>query len=91
MLKCFFYILSSRRSPEIILLLPFTQAIDMWSLGCLAVALYLGTLLYTGHNEYDMASVTQNSDCGGFLFQDFSDFSVSTLLSFKSYSFHEIS
>lgn len=45
------------RSPEIILLLPFTQAIDMWSLGCLAVALYLGTLLYTGHNEYDMVSI----------------------------------
>lgn len=62
MLMIFIFILCCR-SPEIILLLPFTQAIDMWSLGCLAVALYLGTLLYTGHNEYDMASVTQKSHC----------------------------
>lgn len=65
-MQIFKYILSCHRSPEIILLLPFTQAIDMWSLGCLAVALYLGTLLYTGHNEYDMASVTQKSDCSHF-------------------------
>lgn len=49
---CIYYLLC--RSPEVILLLPFTQAIDMWSLGCLAVALYLGNLLYTGPDEYDM-------------------------------------
>lgn len=46
------------RSPEIILALHFTQAIDMWSLGCLAAELYLGTLLYPGVNDYDMASIT---------------------------------
>uniref|UniRef100_A0A3P8UPB0 Protein kinase domain-containing protein n=1 Tax=Cynoglossus semilaevis TaxID=244447 RepID=A0A3P8UPB0_CYNSE len=42
------------RAPEIILGLPFTVAIDMWSLGCLAAALYLGTQLYPGKTEYDM-------------------------------------
>ncbi|XP_037651137.1 homeodomain-interacting protein kinase 1-like [Sebastes umbrosus] len=42
------------RSPEIILGLPFTEAIDMWSLGCLAATLNLGTLLYPGQSEYDM-------------------------------------
>lgn len=31
----------------------------MWSLGCLAAALYLGTLLYPGVNDYDMASIIQ--------------------------------
>lgn len=54
-LFCFF----SLRSPEIILALNFTQAIDMWSLGCLAAELYLGTLLYPGVNDYDMVSITQ--------------------------------
>lgn len=48
------------RSPEIILALHFTQAIDMWSLGCVAAELYLGTLLYPGVNDYDMASITQH-------------------------------
>ncbi|XP_039977780.1 homeodomain-interacting protein kinase 1-like [Xiphias gladius] len=42
------------RSPEIILGLPFTEAIDMWSLGCMAATLYLGTLLYPGMSQYDM-------------------------------------
>ncbi|XP_029353079.1 homeodomain-interacting protein kinase 1-like [Echeneis naucrates] len=42
------------RSPEIILGLPFTEAIDMWSLGCIAAALYIGTLLYPGNSSYDV-------------------------------------
>ncbi|XP_051246011.1 homeodomain-interacting protein kinase 1-like [Dicentrarchus labrax] len=42
------------RSPEILLGLPFTEAIDMWSLGCVAVTLYLGIILYPGNSEYDM-------------------------------------
>uniref|UniRef100_A0A3P8UJQ7 Protein kinase domain-containing protein n=1 Tax=Cynoglossus semilaevis TaxID=244447 RepID=A0A3P8UJQ7_CYNSE len=39
------------RSPEILLGLPFTEAIDIWSLGCLAAVLYLGTQLYPGKTE----------------------------------------
>ncbi|XP_034428971.1 homeodomain-interacting protein kinase 1-like [Hippoglossus hippoglossus] len=42
------------RSPEIILGYPFTEAIDMWSLGCIAASMYLGTWLYPGRSEYDM-------------------------------------
>uniref|UniRef100_A0A668VYG0 Protein kinase domain-containing protein n=1 Tax=Oreochromis aureus TaxID=47969 RepID=A0A668VYG0_OREAU len=42
------------RSPEIILGLPFTEAIDIWSLGCIAVSLYTGSLLYPGETEYAM-------------------------------------
>uniref|UniRef100_A0A3Q4HNW1 Protein kinase domain-containing protein n=1 Tax=Neolamprologus brichardi TaxID=32507 RepID=A0A3Q4HNW1_NEOBR len=43
---------SPYRSPEIILGLPFTEAIDIWSLGCMAVSLYTGSLLYPGYSEY---------------------------------------
>lgn len=56
--QCDHYYLFSLRSPEIILGLPFTEAIDMWSLGCMAAELYLGTLLYPGNTEYDMVSST---------------------------------
>uniref|UniRef100_A0A3Q3JXZ4 Protein kinase domain-containing protein n=1 Tax=Monopterus albus TaxID=43700 RepID=A0A3Q3JXZ4_MONAL len=42
------------RSPEVILGLPLTEALDMWSLGCIAAFMYLGTLLYPGRHEYDM-------------------------------------
>nr|XP_019942967.1 PREDICTED: homeodomain-interacting protein kinase 1-like isoform X1 [Paralichthys olivaceus] len=42
------------RSPEIILGYPFTEAIDMWSLGCMAASMYLGKWLYPGRSEYDM-------------------------------------
>lgn len=52
--KCFCGYVSSVRSPEIILGLPFTEAIDMWSLGCMAALLYLGDLLFPGESEYDM-------------------------------------
>ncbi|XP_042288015.1 homeodomain-interacting protein kinase 2-like isoform X2 [Thunnus maccoyii] len=42
------------RAPEIILGFPYTAAIDMWSLGCMAAELFLGDLLYPGNCEYDM-------------------------------------
>ncbi|CAB1443417.1 unnamed protein product, partial [Pleuronectes platessa] len=41
-------------SPEIMLGHPFTEAIDMWSLDCIAAAMYLGALLYPGLGEYEM-------------------------------------
>lgn len=43
----------SLRAPEIILGLPFDEAIDMWSLGCVAAELFLGWPLYPGPSEYD--------------------------------------
>ncbi|XP_078669545.1 homeodomain-interacting protein kinase 1-like isoform X1 [Branchiostoma floridae x Branchiostoma belcheri] len=41
------------RAPEIILGLPFCEAIDMWSLGCVIAELFLGWPLYPGSCEYD--------------------------------------
>ncbi|XP_076030762.1 homeodomain interacting protein kinase isoform X6 [Oratosquilla oratoria] len=41
------------RAPEIILGLPFSEAIDMWSLGCVIAELFLGWPLYPGSSEYD--------------------------------------
>uniref|UniRef100_A0A3P8UZB4 non-specific serine/threonine protein kinase n=1 Tax=Cynoglossus semilaevis TaxID=244447 RepID=A0A3P8UZB4_CYNSE len=41
------------RAPEIILGLPFCEAIDMWSLGCVIAELFLGWPLYPGASEYD--------------------------------------
>ncbi|KAF7660223.1 hypothetical protein LDENG_00286290 [Lucifuga dentata] len=41
------------RAPEIILGLPFFEAIDMWSLGCVIAELFLGWPLYPGASEYD--------------------------------------
>ncbi|KAK7913684.1 hypothetical protein WMY93_013895 [Mugilogobius chulae] len=41
------------RAPEVILGLPFREAIDMWSLGCVIAELFLGWPLYPGALEYD--------------------------------------
>ncbi|KAH9047799.1 kinase-like protein [Lactarius hengduanensis] len=41
------------RSPEVLLGLPYTAAIDMWSLGCIAVELFLGLPLFPGTSEYN--------------------------------------
>ena len=42
--------------------LPLTEAIDVWSLGCLAARLYLGRQLYSEVTEYEMASITVVTD-----------------------------
>ncbi|KAK9527472.1 hypothetical protein VZT92_014032 [Zoarces viviparus] len=42
------------RSPEMILGLPFTEVIDMWSLGIIAATLYLGFFPFPGSSNYDM-------------------------------------
>lgn len=44
------------RSPEIILGLDYTKAIDMWSLGCIIAELYTGIPLFPGENEQDQLS-----------------------------------
>ncbi|KAA0164703.1 hypothetical protein FNF31_02241 [Cafeteria roenbergensis] len=41
------------RSPEVILGLPYDQAIDMWSLGCILVELHTGVPLFAGRDEMD--------------------------------------
>ena len=42
------------RSIDVILgISPFTPAIDMWSLGCIIVELFVGLPVFPGHSEYD--------------------------------------
>ena len=41
------------RAPEIILGIPYTTSIDMWSLGCILAELFLGTPLFPGESEHE--------------------------------------
>eukprot|EP00731_Ephydatia_muelleri_P010544 Em0005g1130a len=41
------------RSPEVILGLPYSMAIDMWSLGCILAELFTGYPLFPGENEVE--------------------------------------
>lgn len=41
------------RAPEVIVGVPFTEKIDIWSLGCVISELFLGYPLYPGGCEYD--------------------------------------
>ncbi|KAF7376368.1 Protein kinase [Mycena sanguinolenta] len=41
------------RSPEVLLGMAYTAAVDMWSLGCIAVELFLGLPLFPGTSEYN--------------------------------------
>jgi dual specificity tyrosine-phosphorylation-regulated kinase 2/3/4 len=41
------------RAPEIMLGIPYTPAIDMWSLGCILAELYTGQPLWPGESEKD--------------------------------------
>lgn len=52
------------RAPEIILGLPFCEAIDMWSLGCVIAELFLGWPLYPGASEYDQVGTDIALDAG---------------------------
>lgn len=49
------------RAPEIILGLPFCEAIDMWSLGCVIAELFLGWPLYPGASEYDQVTRSERA------------------------------
>ncbi|ODN81620.1 hypothetical protein L202_02026 [Cryptococcus amylolentus CBS 6039] len=44
------------RSPEVLLGLPYSTSIDMWSLGCIVVELFLGLPLFPGTSEYNQVS-----------------------------------
>lgn len=44
------------RSPEVLLGVPYTSSIDMWSLGCIAAELFLGLPIFPGTSEYNQIS-----------------------------------
>lgn len=48
------------RAPEVILGLPLDESIDMWSLGCMTVFLYLGRHPFPLHCEYESIRVIIN-------------------------------
>ncbi|CBY31212.1 unnamed protein product [Oikopleura dioica] len=41
------------RAPEVILGLPYSMSIDMWSLGCILAELYTGLPIFPGENEHE--------------------------------------
>ncbi|KAK2957790.1 putative serine/threonine protein kinase [Blattamonas nauphoetae] len=41
------------RAPEVLLGLPYTSQIDVWSIGCISAELFLGRPLFPGQSEYD--------------------------------------
>jgi dual specificity tyrosine-phosphorylation-regulated kinase 2/3/4 len=41
------------RAPEIILGIPYTMSIDMWSFGCILYEMYTGYPLFAGENEQE--------------------------------------
>ena len=48
------------RSPEVLLGLPYSAAIDIWSLGCIVAELFLGLPLFPGSSEYNqMTRITE--------------------------------
>ncbi|CAB1330023.1 unnamed protein product [Coregonus sp. 'balchen'] len=49
---------------HIILGLPFCEAIDMWSLGCVIAELFLGWPLYPGASEYDQTPSEHEAELG---------------------------
>ncbi|KAJ3413890.1 Dual specificity tyrosine-phosphorylation-regulated kinase [Chytridiales sp. JEL 0842] len=44
------------RSPEVIMGIPYTVSIDMWSLGCILAEMYTGYPLFPGENEQEQLS-----------------------------------
>jgi dual specificity tyrosine-phosphorylation-regulated kinase 2/3/4 len=45
------------RAPEIILGIPYTSAIDMWSFGCILTELFTGMPLFPGESEQEQLSL----------------------------------
>jgi len=44
------------RAPEIMLGIPYTCGIDMWSFGCIMAELYIGYPIFPGESENDQMS-----------------------------------
>jgi serine/threonine protein kinase len=50
------------RSPEVLLGLPYDQAIDMWSFGCIMYELHTGDPIFNGSSEQDQVSSNVHVD-----------------------------
>jgi len=63
------------RSPEVILGLPWTHKSDIWSLGCILVELYTGTLLFNTHHHQEHLAMMQKttSNIPQWMLEDFYD------------------
>lgn len=58
----FLYCCSSTiRSPEILLGIKFTEAIDIWSLGSVMAEMLCGFALFPGRHKYDVVSTITDS------------------------------
>lgn len=45
------------RAPEIIIGIPYTTAIDMWSFGCILIELYTGVPIFPGESEQEQLAL----------------------------------
>jgi serine/threonine protein kinase len=45
------------RAPEVLVGLPYTTAIDMWSLGCIAVEMFVGLPVFPGVSQHDQVKL----------------------------------
>ena len=57
MLLTLSFYFTTHRAPELFLGLPITEALDMWSLGCMVVHGMLFRDLFPGKTEYDVVSI----------------------------------
>lgn len=56
--RCSFYIQSRYyRAPEVVLAIPHGCEIDMWSLGCLLVELFIGMPIFAGQSEVQLLEI----------------------------------
>lgn len=66
------------RSPEVMLGLPYSVAIDMWSLGCILVEMHTGDPLFSGTDQFDqmqkIVQVSKRSNANGVGDDDDSDY-----------------
>ena len=57
------------RSPEVMLGLPYSTSIDMWSLGCILVEMHTGEPLFSGSDQFDqmqkIVQVSKRSNTNG--------------------------